>query len=567
MQTHSSSTSETCDLLVVGSGAAGLAAAVTAAKSGLQVILAEKEPVIGGTTAWSGGWIWAPCNPVAKRHGIDEDTSGPRTYLEAVLGNNFNPELVDAFLQAAPEMVGFFEDKTDLIFDCGTVIPDTYSHLPGAGFGGRSVIARPYDARKLGKDLELLRKPMRETTFWGMTIQAGPDLRAFMTVMRSVKSLAYVTRRVTRHLMDLAFYGRGMQLRNGNALVGRLLRSALDAGVDIRPEHAVARLIQNNGKVEGATLHTPDGEIDMLAKRGVVLASGGYSHDLPRRNRTFPHPEPHRALATEASTGDGLRLGEDAGGHQADDLASYGAWCPVSEVTWPDGKTGVFPHIIDRGKPGVIGVLADGKRFCNEGLGYHDYVRDMLAALPEGAEAASWLICDHRFLRRYGLGIVRPAPVPHHSWIKAGYLKTGKTIADLARACGIDPDGLTDTVTAYNEHAEQGEDPAFGRGTTAYMRLQGDPDVTPNPNVAPILKAPFYAVKVIPGSFGTFAGLQTDGSARVLDDTGAPIPGLYAAGTDMASVMGGHYPAGGINLGPALTFGFIAGRHAAESSS
>lgn len=553
--------------MVVGSGAAGLAAAVTAAKSGLHVILAEKEPVIGGTTAWSGGWIWAPCNPVAKRHGIDEDTSGPRTYLEAVLGNNFNPELVDAFLQAAPEMVGFFEDKTDLTFDCGAVIPDTYSHQPGAGFGGRSVIAQPYDARKLGKDLDLLRKPMRETTFWGMTIQAGPDLRAFMTVMRSVKSLTYVTRRVTRHLMDLALYGRGMQLRNGNALVGRLLRSALDAGVDIRPEHAVARLIQNNGKVEGATLHTPDGEIDILAKRGVVLASGGYSHDLPRRNRTFPHPDTHLALATDASTGDGLRLGEDAGGHQADDLASYGAWCPVSEVTWPDGKTGVFPHIIDRGKPGVIGVLADGKRFCNEGLGYHDYVRDMLTALPEGAEAASWLICDHRYLRRYGLGIVRPAPVPHHSWIKSGYLKTGKTIADLARACGIDPDGLTGTVTAYNDHAEQGEDPAFGRGATAYMRLQGDPEVTPNPNVAPILKAPFYAVKVIPGSFGTFAGLQTDGSARVLDDTGAPIPGLYAAGTDMASVMGGHYPAGGINLGPALTFGFIAGRHAAESSS
>ncbi len=205
---------------MVGSGAAGLAAAVTAAKSGLHVILAEKEPVIGGTTAWSGGWIWAPCNPVAKRHGIDEDTSGPRRYLEAVLGNNFNPELVDAFLQAAPEMVGFFEDKTDLTFDCGAVIPDTYSHQPGAGFGGRSVIAQPYDARKLGKDLGLLRKPMRETTFWGMTIQAGPDLRAFMTVMRSVKSLAYVTRRVTRHLLDLAFYGRGMQLRNGNALGG-----------------------------------------------------------------------------------------------------------------------------------------------------------------------------------------------------------------------------------------------------------------------------------------------------------------------------------------------------------
>ncbi len=553
-----------CDLLVIGSGAAGLAAAVTAAHHGLRVIVAEKSATVGGTTAWSGGWIWAPCNPVAHRNGVVEDPSEPRRYLEAVLGNAFNAELVDAFLAAAPEMVGFFEDNTALAFDCGAKIPDTYSHLPGAGMGGRSVIAQPYDARDLGDAVQLLRKPMKETTFWGMTIQAGPDLRAFMTATRSVGSALHVARRLSRHVLELARFGRGMQVRNGNALVARLLRSALDQGVTILPGHPATGLISLDGRIKGATLTGPDGAVQVTASKGVVLAAGGFPHDLRRRAAQFPWPENHLSLALPHATGDGLRLGESAGAQQNTTLVSPGAWCPVSRVPSANGSTGVFPHIIDRGKPGVIGVLASGRRFTNEGLGYHDYVRDMLDSVPDGTPAESWLICDHRFIRRYGLGIVRPAPVPLSPWLRNGYLTRGETPKALAQACGIDPAGLVETLTTYNAGARLGEDPAFGRGTTPYMRLQGDPDVTPNPCIAPIETGPFYAVKVVPGSFGTFAGLKTDGHARVLDDNGAPIPGLYAAGTDMASVMGGYYPAGGINLGPALTFGFIAGRHAAK---
>ncbi len=552
-----------CDVLVVGSGAAGLAAAVTAAHRGARVVLVEKAEVVGGTTAWSGGWIWAPCNPVARRHGITEDRDAPRRYLEAVLGNTFNAELVDAFLQAAPEMVGFFEAHTALSFDCGAKIPDTYSHQPGAGMGGRSVIAQPYDGRALGDAVRLLRKPLPETSFWGMTIQAGPDLRAFMTATRSVGSALHVARRLGVHLFDLARHGRGMQLRNGQALVGRLLRSALDVGVEVRVGHAVERLTREGDAVTGAVLRGPEGEVTVQAARGVVLATGGYPQDMDRRLETFPRPETHATLAVPEATGDGLRLGESVGGQQARDLAAPGAWCPVSRVTWPDGRQAVFPHIIDRGKPGVIGVLANGRRFCNEGLGYHDYVREMLEAVPDGEPPVSWMVCDHRFLRRYGLGIVRPAPVPIKPWIRSGYLKTGKTPEALATACGIDPEGLRATLTRFNADAARGEDTAFGRGSTPYTRLQGDPDVGPNPCVAPIDKGPFYAVQVVPGSFGTFAGLRTDGAARVLDAGGDPVPGLYAAGTDMASVMGGQYPAGGINLGPALTFGFIAGRHAA----
>lgn len=552
-----------CDLLVVGSGAAGLAAAVTAAYHGLRVIVAEKDAQFGGTTAWSGGWIWAPCNPVARRAGIVEDIDAPRRYLTQVLGNNLDAARVEAFLRAAPQMVAFFEEHTALEFEPGTHIPDTYGHLDGAGSGGRSLIAAPYDGRRLRASLALLKPPLRETTFMGMTIQAGADLRAFMTMTRSPRAFLHVARRFGLHLVDLALHRRGLQLRNGNALVARLMRSALDFGVDLRPGTAVEALIAQDGAVVGAVLGNAGASVEVRARRGVVLATGGFPHDHRRLAGLLPDALRQKTLATSMATGDGARLAEAVGGSVDHALAAPLAYCPVSVVPWRGGSTGLFPHIIERGKPGIIGVLRDGRRFCNEGEGYHDYVTAMLAAVPKGQEVASWLICSHSFQRRYGLGIARPRPLPVGSWVRSGYIKTGRTVAALAADCGIDPAGLERTLAEYNRHAVRGEDPAFGRGTTPYHRLQGDPAHRPNPCVAPIARGPFFAVKVFPGNFGTFAGLKADRHARVLNAGGNPIPGLYAAGADMASVMGGHYPAGGINLGPALTFGHIAGRHAA----
>jgi succinate dehydrogenase/fumarate reductase flavoprotein subunit len=233
-------------------------------------------------------------------------------------------------------------------------------------------------------------------------------------------------------------------------------------------------------------------------------------------------------------------------------------------VRYRNKSVGLYPHIIDRGKPGIIGVLADGRRFVNEADGYHDYVSAMMKAIPPGSEIASWLICDHAFQRRYPFGMSKPFPVPVWPYLRSGYLKRGRTIERLAASCGIDPRGLMQTLALYNLHARKGEDPRFGRGTTPFNRGSGDPDHKPNPCVAPIEKPPFYAIKVLPGSFGTFAGLKTDVFARVLDKSGIPIEGLYAVGSDQANVMGGHYPCGGINLGPAMTFGFVAGRHIAR---
>nr|WP_059392709.1 FAD-dependent oxidoreductase [Pseudomonas toyotomiensis] len=555
-----------CDLLVVGSGAAGLAAAVSAAHLGKRVILVEKDAVLGGATAWSGGWLWAPRNPLARRAGIVEDIEQPRTYLRNELGEHYRPELVDAFLLHCPDMVAFFEQHTALQFVDGNGIPDMHGDTPGAASGGHQVIAAPYDGREVLDLLPRLRKTMRETSFMGMPIMAGADLAAFLNMTRSPRALLHVIRRFTTHLYHLARYGRAMHLVNGVALVARLARSAQDLGVQMMVSTPAQRLIIEDGNVCGAVVQHAGVEMTIRAK-AVVLAAGGFPNDPERRKAMFPRDasgHDNLALPPASCSGDGLRLGESAGGRVADDLRSPVAWAPVSKVPYADGSVGHFPHIIDRGKPGIIGVLQNGKRFVNEAGGYYDYVDAMLKAIPEDQQACSWLICDHRFQRRYGLGFARPAPVPLWPHIRNGYLKRGHSLEALAQACGIDPIGLVATVDEFNQHARRGEDPLFGRGSTAFNRRSGDAQHNgPNPCVAPIERGPFYAVKVQPGCFGTFAGLRTDGHARVLDGTGQPIPGLYAAGTDMASPLGGHYPSGGINIGPALTFGYIAGRHAA----
>lgn len=558
------------DVLIIGSGAGGLSAAVTAAAHGARVIVVEKDSVLGGATAWSGGWMWIPRNPLARRAGIDEDRAAPRRYLDAVLGNRFDAARIDAFLDSGPEMVDFFETRTRLHFDAGNAIHDIYGDLPGAGTGGRSIIAQPIDGRQLGKMLALVRSPMRETSLWGLPIQAGADLRAFLTATRRLSSFVHVARRVARHLYDLARHGRAMQLANGQALVARLVASAVDLGVIFKTGTAATELLVEDGRVVGAVLDHPDRPLVIRAARGVVVATGGFSNDPGRRIALFPHSgdgSQHWSLSPASVEGDGAHLVEKVGGVLDIDVAAAGAWCPVSLVPHADGTTGHFPHIIDRGKPGVLAVRADGKRFVNEADGYHDYVAALLAATAPGVAAESWLIADARFVRRYGLGFVKPYPFRRQPWIARGYLKQGKDLSALARTCGIDAAALETTVATFNTHARNGQDPDFSRGASAYNRYQGDPDVGPNPTLGPIVASPFFAVKVLPGSFGSFAGIKTDGAARALDAPDSPIPGLHVVGADMASIMGGHYPAGGINLGPAMTFGYIAGKTLALSNS
>lgn len=549
-----------CDVLVLGSGAGGLSAAVTAAAQGLRVIVAEKEDVFGGTTAWSGGWMWIPRNPLATRAGVCEDIDAPRTYLKSELGAQFDADKADALLERGPEMIEFFERHTAMRFVDGNRVPDFHT-TPGAATGGRSVCAMPFDGRELGPLIHKLREPLSVMTIKGMALASGQDLAHFYRATRSLKSALYVTRRLAAFAWQKLRHGRSMHLVNGNALVARLLKSAADRNVDLRTRAKAIGLLRDDARVTGARVEIDGVVHEVRASRGVVLACGGFPHDVARRARTFaytPSGNEHWSAAPRTNTGDGIRLGESIGGRFNDALDAPAAWAPVSLVPQRGGDV-AFAHLIERAKPGVIAVTRAGQRFVNEASSYHDFMSALLGTTPRGAEVCAWLICDHRFQRRYGLGFSKPFPFAVSTYVRSGYLKRGATLAELAAVCGIDGQGLANTVATYNTYAKDGFDPQFHKGSTPYNRVQGDLTHEPNPCLAPIENGPFYAVKLLPGSLGTFAGLATDANARVLDRHDHAIPGLYAVGNDSASMMGGCYPSGGITLGPAMTFGYLAG--------
>jgi succinate dehydrogenase/fumarate reductase flavoprotein subunit len=349
-----------------------------------------------------------------------------------------------------------------------------------------------------------------------------------------------------------------VRLTNGNALAGRLLKSAIDSGVTLWSSAAIEELAREGGAVRGALVKRDGKIVRVSARKGVVLACGGFPHDAERRRRLFPHAE-HHSPAPEGNQGDGLRLAQRAGARLDESLPNAAAWVPVSQVPRADGSFGLFPHFIDRAKPGVIAVTGKGVRFVNEGNSYHDFVQALLAR----QETSAWLVTDHRAIRAYGLGFVKPRPLPIGPHVKSGYLKRAATLDALAGEIGVDKASLLKTMSAYNEAAQSGTDPDFRKGSTAYNRFYGDPEIQPNPCVAPIVQGPFYAVRVVIGDLGTYAGIATNGRAQVLDENNRPIPGLYAAGNDALSIMGGNYPGPGITLGPAMTFGWIAGNELA----
>jgi succinate dehydrogenase/fumarate reductase flavoprotein subunit len=554
------------DVVVAGSGAGALATAITAAHSGLEVLVLEKEALFGGTTARSGGVLWVPCNPKSRELGIEDTLEDARRYMAHEAGAHFDAARVDAFLKNGPRMVEFFERETVMQFVAVPEFSDYHPDAPGGRPGGRSILAAPFDAGELGDDIKRLRPPLREITFVGMMFNASKEIAHFFNFTRSLTSAVYVAKRLLQHAREMIVHGRAQRLTNGNALAARLAKSTFDAGVKIVTSAPVQKLQFEKGAVTGVQFTLDGKNRTVRARKGVVLATGGFPQDPALRQRLFPHAptgQEHWSPAPPGNTGDGWRLAESVGGATNDTLPNSAAWIPVSVVPRGKGPNGVFPHLIDRYKPGVIAVGHNGKRFINEAHSYHDFGQAMQKLGKHQGETSAWLICDHRALRRYGLGFVKPFPLPLFPYLRSGYLMRGRTLAELAQCTGIDATGLETTIAEFNRHAIRGEDPEFGKGSTAYNRYLGDASHQPNPCVAPLATGPWYAIKMVPGDLGTFAGIRTDASSRVVDADERPVEGLYAVGNDASSVMGGAYPGGGITLGPAMTFGYLAGLHLA----
>ena len=556
-----------CDVIVAGSGAAGLTTAIAAKKRGLDVVVLEKEPVFGGTTALSGGVLWIPLSHHGRKQNPADTREAVRTFMVQETGAFYDAAATDAFIDNGPRMVEFLERETAMKF-IPTLYPDYHPDVPGGVDIGRSILAAPFDIRGLGKDMARLKLPLKTITFIGMMFNSSnADLKHFFRVTKSLTSFFYVAKRLATHLKELALYRRGIHVTSGNALAAALAKSALDLGIPILTSSPVKEVLMHDGKAIGVRADTPDGERRITARHGVVLACGGFPHDIQRITQAYPHlarGHEHLSPTPVGNTGDGVNMAERAGGVLDIRFKDSAAWMPVSRVPYGNGEFGVFPHLLDRYKPGVIGVLQNGQRFTNESNSYHDVGAALTRACAGQAQTAMWLVCDRSALAKYGLGFVKPAPMPIGRFLKNGYLFEGKTLADLARATGIDAAGLEQTVRSYNVDAAQGKDPAFGRGSTAFNRYLADPDHKPNPCVAPIGKGPYYAVKLLMGDLGTFDGIQTSVVGEVLRRDGTAIEGLFAAGNDRASVMGGNYPGAGITHGPNMTFGFITGNHLAD---
>lgn len=556
---------ERWDLVVVGAGAAGLTAACAAASAGCSVLLLEQAAVVGGTSAISGGMVWLPANHKMAEAQRPDSIEAARTYLAQTVPGDDRSRL-EMFLSKADEALRDLEARTSLRLQPVINYPDYYPDMPGATAGGRVLEPVPFDAQLLGPAFALLRDPLPEFMLFGGMMISRRDIPHLRNATKSLRSAARTARLLLAYAAQRLRARRGTTLYLGNALVARLLKSALDLGVKIRTGVQVSELARDErGRVAIVTVSDAAGRHRIAARRAIVLASGGLSRDQDLRRRYMPGNAGEITATVDSGNAPcGARLAIGVGAALTAPTEQAAFWVPVSTFTRRNGSRGVFPHTVtDRAKPGLVAVDANGKRFVNEAISYHEFVRAQLRSASSAIPA--WLICDRKFLWKYGLGKVRPFALSVESDVASGYLKRAADLAQLAVDMGVPAHALKSTIEDFNRSAHKGEDPAFDRGSDIYQRSLGDADRKPNPCLAPIEQPPFYAVAVWPADLGMSAGIVTDVQARVIAADGSTIPGLYACGNDMASVMEGAYPGPGITLGPALVFGWLAGKQAAAA--
>jgi len=536
------------DLVVLGTGAAGMTAALVAATEGARVLVLESTAQVGGTSARSSGTLWIP-------------PAGDATvaaYLDALVGDKAEPSLRAAFLAAGPAMIGYLERHAGFVFRPYAESPDYRQDLPGAASGMRALEPPEFDGRALGDAFATLGWPLPELMlFGGMMVTRGEAAR-LLKAGRSIDATLLGARLVLRYLADRLRYARGTRLVLGNALVARLYAALIERRVPVWCEAKTERLIIER-TVRGALVQHGGKKISVRARCGVVLAGGGFPASAALREKYFRTPVAQHTAAYPGCVGETLRLGEEAGGVLGASGEDNALWFPSSIATRADGSTAVYPHIVlDRAKPGLIAVGRSGARFTDEAASYHEFTR----AMYRTSNVPAWLVCDRRFVWKYGLGMIWPMTPRLAPYIASGYLHASDGIEDLARAIGVVPAGLADSVHRHNEFARAGVDADFGKGGNAYDRGNGDLAHAPNPCLGPIEAAPYCAVRVEPTPLGTSLGLRTDANAQVYNADGEPIAGLYAVGNDMQSIMGGEYPGAGAQLGPGMTFGYLAALHA-----
>lgn len=558
-----------CDVLVIGSGGAGLTAAITARKAGLSVIVAEKDAVYGGTTATSGGGLWVPgsrhSRDLAAQTGETDDREKATRYLEIEAGQRLDRAKIDAFLDDGPKMVDFLETETHVKF-MGMPFPDYHSEQEGSS-QIRSIFTVPITADEVGPALKTLKRELPQTSFLGLTMRSGAEVQLFFSATRSFSAFRHVAKRMARHMVDMARHGESRSLTTGRALVARLGKTVHELGIEMMLSAPARSLIRDGDSVTGAILETPDGPVRIEA-RAVILAAGGYARDAERRRAE--HPEPVNTLpllspVPMGNTGDAARMAEAVGARFQSNGANAGAWMPVSQMPGVTDFTGIWPHLVDRYKPGFIIVLPDGRRCVNESASYNDLGEGMIAEMARRDATYGWIVGDGSAVRRWGIGFQKPWPISQRKLLGNGYLLKADRIEDLAAKMGVDGPTLRETVERFNRHAAEGHDPDFNRGRAPYDRYHGDPTHTPNPALGPLTAAPYYAVKIHVGEIGNFKGIATDENAQVLDTSDRQIGGLYAVGNDMANAFGGSYPGAGGTLGPGMTFAYRAARHVAET--
>lgn len=557
----------TCDLVIAGSGAAGLAAAVLARSRGLRVVVVEKTGFVGGTTSYSGGVVWVPNSRQNVDSGQEDSVEKAETYLDNTVPTSHERAARHEYLARCAEAFASLESVTGPLFYVRAInSPDYFPDAKGASQLGRAMTPISVDGRILGERFNDIRPPLPELLLFGRQMLELMDVYHLLNARRSPRSAIHALRLFGRDLRDRIFfrrYGRGTRLTNGNALVANLYRAALELDIPILRHAPLVDLVKVGDRVRGVVIEQHGARRTILAERGVILATGGFGWDKKLRARLVEEAPFGFSATSPESTGDGISVALANGAKLDAGNAEAAFWTPVSVMPRRDGSVARFPHLMaDRAKPGLIAVNKHGRRFYNEAENYHDFTRAMLGRFGNEDQQPVHLLCDAAYLRKYAFGAVTPLAAERRRAVRSGYLIEAATIEDLATKIGVDPAALRETIWRVNRDGAQGVDTEFGKGSNAYNRYLGDAKHGPNPCVGVIDSPPFYAIRVHAGDIGTTYGLAADRHSRVLDEAGEPIEGLYACGNDRNSIMAGYYPGGGITIGPGLTFAYLAVLHA-----